>query len=133
MSVEQPENREDSEDHVIRLSPEDVQAYRALADAARLDAALQQHMETRPADLDDPLSLKEHLLYAHQWQVHDFFRDESDRESVPGLSPIDWDSADARGGMPPLTLTDMQVLHSHDHATYPDMEHVSEGQHHTHL
>lgn len=117
----------------IHIPEEDLRLYRAIGEASRMDAALEEHNRTQPSDLGDPQSLREHLIMSHDWSHHDFVRDESERENVPGLSRIDWEKADRLGQMPELTHGDMRALHHHEHTTlYPEEPHVTHGDSHFH-
>lgn len=117
------------------LSARDLAAYQQVAAWARLDAEVEEQLIRAPVHVEDGPALRLHLLTAHLWNPEDFYRDESDREEVPGLSAIDWDLADREAQMPQLTLSDMQVLHRHEHdVLYPkDWPHRDDATIHQHL
>lgn len=116
----------------VQIPSETMAMYRQIGEASQLDASMEKHLRSQPTRLSDPQSLREHLITAHDWSEHDFVRDESDREKVPGLSPIDWEKADREGQMPSLSHRDMHVLHQHDHDQYPEEPHTTLGDSHFH-
>lgn len=116
----------------FEIPQRDLEFYRHIGEMSRLDAAMERHIETRPAYLDSPDSLREHLINAHDWHPkRSFVRDEVSQD-IPGMSPIDWDKANETGMMPDYNLQDMRAHHAHEHAEYDDWHHTTHDGEHFH-
>lgn len=114
----------------VHLPAEDVAFYRQVADQSRLQGAVEHAMETAPVDLGDETALRAHLVSGHGMHPDHFYRDDYNSEH-PDMDPIDWDAADARGGMPPMSHRDLRALHRDGHAEYDD-PHTTVGDAHFH-
>lgn len=115
----------------VHLSPEDMAFYRQIADHSRLQGSVEKAMATAPVDLSDEASLRAHLVSGHLMHPDHFWRDGTN-EDHPHMDPIDWDAADARGGMPPMSHRDLIALHNDEHAQYPEDGHTTVGSDHFH-
>lgn len=114
----------------VNIPREDMDFYRQVADHSRLQASLEHAMETHPVDLSDEAALRAHLVSGHLQHPDHFYRDDYNADH-PHMDPIDWDAADERGGMPPMSHRDLLALHADDHAEHQD-PHTTMGTDHFH-
>lgn len=118
------------EGHSFHIPAEDMALYRQIGEHSRLQASVESAMSTAPVNLGDETSLRAHLVSAHGEHPDHFWRDGTN-EDHPDMDPIDWDAADARGGMPPMSHRDLLALHRDSHAEYDD-PHTTVGNDHFH-
>lgn len=114
----------------VHIPAEDMALYRQIADQSRLQASVESAMSQSPVDLSDENSLRAHLVSAHMEHPDHLWRDGTN-EDHPDMDPIDWDAADARGGMPPMSHRDLLAHHKDLHGEYDD-PHTTVGNDHFH-
>lgn len=122
------------EEFSIRIPQEDIEVYRDIANMSRNQAAMDNHMRVQPANLNDVLSLRQHLMTAHDmedWETTHF--DETAHGSIPMLNDRsrDW-SGDT---VPELDHSDLFHLHDHEHTHgeyADDYPHTTMGPSHFH-
>jgi hypothetical protein len=115
----------------VEIPAEDIEMYRAIHEGAKLQHSVESAMEQAPVNLRDEHSLRAHLVSAHLMNENHFWRDGTN-EDHPKMDPIDWDAADARGGMPPMSHRDLRALHDDDHAEFPEDPYSTVGHDHFH-
>jgi hypothetical protein len=98
------------QDKTIELSPEDIDFYRSISEASRMQGQLQEHMRTAPISTGDHAALRAHLESPGHWEpMH-----------------------------PDATLEELQAVHDEHHSTMdsgPEDErepHTTMGDQHFH-
>lgn len=118
----------------IRIPRETIEFVQGVANLSRNQGAMEEHMRVQPTDLGDMLSLKQHLMTAHDMGSHELdYYDETSHSHIPSIEyrRRDWSS----GTVPALDHADLHNLHSHDHTAgefaseYP---HTTVGNSHFH-
>jgi hypothetical protein len=118
----------------IRIPRETVDYLQGVANLSRNQGAMSEHMRVQPTNLGDILSVKQHLMTAHDMASHEVSHyDETDHSHIPSLGnrSRNW------GGdtVPELDHTDLRNLHSHEHTAgeyASDYPHSTIGDSHFH-
>lgn len=85
----------------------------AAASAGQRHAEMQQHAQRTPTNLSDRGDLRHHLMTAHEWEDHDFYRNSNWRASEIGhVVP---ESDDDR----PMRHPELRRVHDDEHAAHP--------------
>lgn len=93
----------------IEIPPEAREEMLAAASAGQRHAEMYQHAQQTPADLSSPEGLRHHLITAHEYEDHDFYRNSHwrDIDHVIRQSDLDRD----------MTHTELRRVHDDEHAT----------------
>ena len=117
----------DNQEPHMHLSDEDVQAYKAMAEAGRLSAEGARIERTRTVNIHDYQDLLDHLQSnnGHVMGPYANWRNSHD-EHIPNVRPMEDDDRE-------LSHQELIALHHHDHNNYPDMIHTTlDGEHFHH-
>jgi hypothetical protein len=111
----------------IHLSEDDVNAYKAMHAAAKMQHAGAEIERTRGVSLHDHADLLDHLKSdnGHIMGAYANYRNSHD-DHIPGVRPVD-NNFDHE-----LSHRELIALHHHDHSKYPDMEHTTLDGNHFH-
>lgn len=107
MSNEEPEKG-------IHISPEDVALYKAIGNASRNQADIENTMRKKPINMRSREDMMFHMMTAHE--IHPLslqFYNESEHDAVPSLrdKTRDWSGET----VPELDYQDIRNWHSHEH------------------
>ena len=98
----------------IHINPEDAALYKAIGNASRNQADVENTMRRKPVNMRSKEDMMFHMMTAHD--VHPLslqFYDESEHDSVPALRnrKRDWSGST----VPALDDKDIRNWHSHEH------------------
>jgi hypothetical protein len=111
----------------IHLSEDDVNAYKAIHQAAQMAHAGSEIERTRTVQVHDHADLLDHLQSDNGHIMGKYAQYRNTHEGhIPGVRPQDpnWDHE--------LTHRELIALHQHDHNQYSDMDHTTLNGEHFH-
>lgn len=111
----------------IELSSHDIEMYKAIHDAGKLQSVGAEIERTRTVNIHDHADLLDHLKSnnGHLMGRHAQWRNTHEDEHIPGVRPKDWDDRE-------MSHQELIALHHHDHGKYDDEPHTTLNGEHFH-